>query len=189
MTAEACRTECQQKILVTPDRRGRLHVEDGGEGQRGKREGEDGTKTLQRTDGVNVAKSSRITRHRTGGVASVKSSGVVLPTYGHVFKVRGHIQDPTDKKADRLRPAVVVGVPVDLDGRIRIVTRTSNVERKGIASPPDPALGLDLPGVWGFYRSVDARLWLPPDVKHVGILEADVLEKICKAFGIQGRVS
>jgi hypothetical protein len=57
---------------------------------------------------------------------------VQLPKYGEVFKVSGHIQMPVDQKYNRR--AVVVGVPLDLDGRIRIVTRTSDEERQGVPS-------------------------------------------------------
>ena len=112
---------------------------------------------------------------------------VHLPTFGEVYKVRGDIQIPTDKKWDRR--AVVVGVPLDLGGRIRIVTRTTRLEREGVPSPVDPTLGFDLPGVWGYYRSVEAVLWVPPDVKRVGVLNRAIMREICKFFGIYGTVS
>lgn len=110
-----------------------------------------------------------------------------LPIFGEVYKVRGHIQIPTDKKWDRR--AVVVGVPIDPDGRVRIVTRTSELKRKGVISPIDAELGFDLPGVWGHYRSVDARLWVPPDIAFVGVLDPAVVKAICEFFGIRGTVS
>jgi hypothetical protein len=112
---------------------------------------------------------------------------VQLPTYGHVFKVRGHVQMPVDKKYNRR--AVVVGVPLDVDGRIRIVTRTSDQDHAGVPSAEDPTLGFDVAGVWGYYRSVEGRLWLPPDVKYIGVLDPEIVKQICKHFGIRGTVS
>ncbi len=114
-------------------------------------------------------------------------STIELPSFGEVYKVRGDIQIPTDKKWDR--PAVVVGIPQDLDGRIRIVTRTSDLGRKGVPSPEDHTFQFDLPGVWGYYRSVEARLWVPPDVRRLGVLDASVVKEICRFFGIRGKVS
>lgn len=112
---------------------------------------------------------------------------VQLPTFGEVYKVRGHIQIPTDKKWRRR--AVVVGVPLDLDGRIRIVTRTSDEARKGVPSPEDTALEFNLPGIWAYYRSVEARLWVPPDVTYVGVLDPAVVKEICRFFKIRGTMS
>lgn len=112
---------------------------------------------------------------------------VVLPVVGQLFKVLGAIQDPADRKYNRR--SVVVGVPRDLNGRIRIVTRTTDEERKGVASPKDVSLGFDQPGVWGHYRSVDARLWVRPDVVCFGVLDAAALAEICKHFDLRGTVS
>lgn len=112
---------------------------------------------------------------------------VQLPTFGEVYKVAGHIQNPSDKKPNRR--ALVVGVPGDLDGRIRLVTRTKDTDRKGVPSPKDPAMGFDLDGVWGHYRSVDARLWVSPDIVYVGVLDPDIVEEICRYYKIIGTVS
>jgi hypothetical protein len=112
---------------------------------------------------------------------------VQLPTFGEVFKVAGNIQNPRDKKPTRR--ALVVGVPGDLDGRVRLVTRTSDVDRNGVPSPKDLAMGFDLDGVWGHYRSVDARLWVPPDVVYVGVLDPEVVKEICRFYKIRGTVS
>jgi hypothetical protein len=108
---------------------------------------------------------------------------VQLPAVGEVYKVGGHIQIPTDRKFNRR--AVVVSAPRDLDGRVRIVTRTSDLKRQGVPSPIDVPLGFDVPGVWGHYRSVDARLWLPPDVTYVGVLDKAIVSDICKCFGVR----
>jgi hypothetical protein len=53
----------------------------------------------------------------------------------------------------------------------------------------DPALGFDLPGVWGYYRSVEAGLWAPPGVERVGELSPGAVKDICTYFGIRGTVS
>lgn len=112
------------------------------------------------------------------------SPPVQLPTVGEVYKVRGDIQIPNDRKWDRR--AVVVGVPKDVDGRVRIVTRTSDLQRGVVPSSKDRTLGFDRDGVWGYYRSVDARLWVPPDVRYVGVLDASVVKAIYVFFGIRG---
>jgi hypothetical protein len=138
---------------------------------------------------VPVVRSSR-TRRGCRGAAVVgfpPEPTIQLPSFGEVYKVRGYIQIPTDKKWDR--PAVVVGIPQDLDGRIRIVTRTSDLGRKGVPSPEDHTLEFDLPGVWGYYRSVEARLWEPPNVRHLGVLDSSIVKEICRFFGIRGTVS
>lgn len=107
---------------------------------------------------------------------------VQLPRSGEVYKVAGHIQDPCDKKPNRR--ALVVWVPGDLNGRVRLVTRTSDTDRKGVPSPTDPAMGFDRAGVWGHYRSVDARLWVPPDVVYVGELDPAVVDEICRFYRV-----
>lgn len=112
---------------------------------------------------------------------------VQLPVFGEVYKVAGYIQNPRDKKATRR--ALVVGVPGGPDGRIRLVTRTTDLNRKGVHSPKEPAMGFDLDGVWGHYRSVDARLWVPPDIVYVGVLDSDIVDKICRFYKIVGTVS
>jgi len=112
---------------------------------------------------------------------------VQLPTFGEVYKVAGHIQNPRDKKPNRR--ALVVGVPGGVDGRIRLVTRTTDTYRKGVPSPKNRAMGFDREGVWGHYRSVDARLWVPPDVVYVGVLDSLTVQKICDFYGISGTLS
>jgi hypothetical protein len=127
--------------------------------------------------------------HREGAAVVIFPANppIQLPIFGEVYKVHGDIQIPIDKKWDRR--AVVVGVPLDLYGRIRIVTRTSNIECSGVPSPEDLALDFDRPGVWGNYRSVEASLWVEPDVKPLGVLDPAIVMEICKYFRIQGTVS
>jgi hypothetical protein len=109
---------------------------------------------------------------------------VVLPNRGDVYKVLGAIQDPVDKKYNRR--AVVVAVPADINGRIVIITRTTNLLRRGVPSPVDHSLRLDVEGVWGYYRTVEARLWVPPDVQRIGTMDTPTVDVICKKFRIRG---
>lgn len=110
------------------------------------------------------------------------SPPVRLPAFGEVYKVAGHIQNPRDKKPNRR--ALVVWVPGDVDDRIRLVTRTTDTNRKGVRSSKDSTMGFDCDGVWGHYRSVDARLWVPPDVVYLGILDPDIVHQICCFYQI-----
>ena len=163
-----------------------------GKGQRCDKEGEGGNTTLRDTTRSMFHPSPTVAPvplhcGRAAVVIFPERPTIELPTFGEVYMVRGHIQIPTDKKWDRR--AVVVGVPRNLDGRIRIVTRTSDLGRKGVPSAVDPALGFDLPGVWGYYRSVDARLWSAPDVTAVGALHPAIVKEICRFFAIRGTVS
>jgi hypothetical protein len=109
---------------------------------------------------------------------------VVLPARGQVFKVLGAIQDPVDKKYNRR--AVVVRVPRDVNGRITIITRTTNLKKRGVRSPIDVSKDLDEEGVWGHYRTVDARLWVAPDVQYICTLAPAEVDEICDKFGIRG---
>lgn len=111
----------------------------------------------------------------------------MLPTFGEIYIVRGDICDPRDKKYNRR--AVIVGVPVDVNGRIRLVTRTTVLTRRGVSSPMNPKFGFDREGVWGHYVSVDARLWVPPDVAYVDVLDPATIADIVKFFGLRGTVS
>jgi len=112
---------------------------------------------------------------------------VVLPNRGDVYMVRGSIQDPVDKKYSRR--AVVVWVPCDINGRIKIITRTTNLRRRGIPSPIDLSMDLDEEGVWGYYRTVEARLWVPPEVRFLGTLDTKTVDVISKKFRIRGSES
>ena len=96
----------------------------------------------------------------------------------------GAIQDPVDKKYNRR--AVVALVPRDVSGRITIITRTTNLTRRGVHSPIDLSMDLDEEGVWGYYRTVDARLWVPPDVQYLATLPPAEVDKICRKFRIRG---
>jgi hypothetical protein len=110
---------------------------------------------------------------------------VSLPSVGDVLWVAGHIHDPQDKKAGRL--SVVASVPKTVNGRITIITRTTNLRRPGVASPKGGRLRFTQPGVWGHRRTVEGHLWLPPDVGRTrGTLDKATLDAVLKYFRIRG---
>jgi hypothetical protein len=106
-----------------------------------------------------------------------------LPGVGEVYWVDSAIIDPKDKKPDR--PVLVVDVPATLNGRITIVTRTTNEGRApGIPSPVDQELGLNKPGVWGYLRSAESNLWTPSMVEYRGVVDLAVLLAVREEFGL-----
>jgi mRNA-degrading endonuclease toxin of MazEF toxin-antitoxin module len=106
-----------------------------------------------------------------------------LPGVGEVYRVDASIVHPVDGKADR--PVLVVQVPATVNGRITVVTRTSNRPRgAGVASPKDPDLGFDRSGVWAHLRSVEANLWTPSTVQFRGTVALAVLRAVRKEFGL-----
>ncbi len=112
---------------------------------------------------------------------------VLLPTVGSVFWVAGHIHNPRDTKPGRY--AVVVSVPNTVNGRITIVTRTTQLDRPGVKSPKGTALGFSKPGVWGHIRTVEGHLWAPPDVSSKGQLDQATLTAVANYFRIRGYAS
>jgi hypothetical protein len=125
-------------------------------------------------------------------------TGPYLPGLGEVYLVDSSIIHPADGKPDR--PALVVQVPATVNGRITVVTRTSNRDRTpgvaspedpdlgfdqpGVASPEDPELGLDQPGVWGHLTSAEANLWTPSMVRYRGTVDLAVLIAVREEFGL-----
>ncbi|MDE2822956.1 MAG: hypothetical protein OXK79_05570 [Chloroflexota bacterium] len=106
-----------------------------------------------------------------------------LPAVGEVYWVNCTIITPADSKPDR--PVLVVSVPADALGRITVVTRTSNTQRRpGVASAVDDALGLNKPGVWGYVRTAEAALWTPTMVTYRGVIEVEVLQQVREEFGL-----
>lgn len=110
---------------------------------------------------------------------------VSLPKVGEIYWVAGAVQNPKDTKPQG-RPALVVWVPKTINGRITIVTRTTELKRRpGIFSPKGTA-GLNKDGVWGHRRTVDGRLWLPPEVDHLGNEDPARIANVLRVFKIRG---
>jgi mRNA-degrading endonuclease toxin of MazEF toxin-antitoxin module len=106
-----------------------------------------------------------------------------LPGVGEVYRVDPSIVHPADRAPDR--PVLVVEVPATVHGRITVVTRTSDQGRVGVvASPEDPDLGFDGPGVWASLRTAEAGLWTASMVQFRGTVDLAVLTAVRKAFGL-----
>jgi hypothetical protein len=106
-----------------------------------------------------------------------------LPGVGEVYLVDSSIVHPAGRAADR--PVLVVQVPATVNGRITVVTRTAPRDgTPGVASPGDPELGFDEPGVWAHLRSAEAHLWTPSMVRYRGTVELAVLTAVREAFGL-----
>jgi len=78
---------------------------------------------------------------------------------------------------------VVIEVPASVEGRITVVTRTSQPVKKGIPHDPMPEIGLRKPGVFANLGSAPAVLWTPRNVQHLGRLPEDVLSRVIERFG------
>lgn len=114
-----------------------------------------------------------------------RRQSVALPNIGDVLWVAGHIHNRQDAKAGRY--SVVVSVPKTINGRITIVTRTTWLGRPGVPSPTGTLLRFSEPGVWGHVRTVEAHLWVPPDVgRKRGQLDHATLDAVLKYFRIAG---
>jgi hypothetical protein len=111
-----------------------------------------------------------------------------VPHPGDVCLVSSVIRNPYDPKP--FRPAVVVQVPATINGRIVIITRTTDLEvYPGLYSPPDPNLKLTEEGIWSRRETVEARLWLPPDVVPLGQVDAIELADIARELRIDWSAS
>lgn len=99
-----------------------------------------------------------------------------LPVVGDVYWIATEILDGYD--VEPRRPAVVVQVPSTVDGRITVVTRTSQPGVPGVSHDPDPDLGLDKPGTFSYLRTAEARLWKRPQVEWMGMLDENLLKLI-----------
>lgn len=99
-----------------------------------------------------------------------------LPEVGDVYWVATEILDAYD--IEPRRPAVVVQVPESLNGRITVVTRTTQPGKPGVPHDPDPDLDLQKPGTFSYVRTAEARLWKRPHVEWMGTLDEDVLKSV-----------
>jgi hypothetical protein len=103
-----------------------------------------------------------------------------LPVVGEVYWVATEILDRRDEKPRR--PAVVIKVPASLNGRVVVVTRTTDLDAPGVPHGASPELDLDVEGVFAQLRTAEARLWYKPNVEWLGPLGKFLLEKVIEEF-------
>jgi hypothetical protein len=103
-----------------------------------------------------------------------------LPNVGDVYLVAPLLYSSSDPKP--LRPVVVIEVPARPDARIRIVTRTSKLDKPGVRHGVALQLGLDRAGVWSTLQSVERSMWCPQSVRWKGPLETVVFEEVLERF-------
>lgn len=99
-----------------------------------------------------------------------------LPMVGEVYWIATEILDGYD--VEPRRPGVVVQVPATLDGRITVVTRTTQPGKPGVSHDPDPDLDLHKRGTFSYVRTAEARLWKRPHVEWMGTLDEDLVKLI-----------
>lgn len=189
---------CAPELRNVPDTPVRFDVRQHGRTQRRDEKGRDDRSIRRRSTRTKLRHLSGVRRlPATGGrIGALRCTWALamidiphlddnpyLPDVGEIYWVDSAIIHPKDKKPDR--PVLVVEVPATLSGRITIVTRTTNEERTpGVPSPPDPDLGLNKPGVWGYLRSAEANLWTPSMVEYRGPVELAVLLAVREVFGL-----
>lgn len=88
--------------------------------------------------------------------------------------------DPRDPKPGR--PVVVIEQAVGPAGRIRVVSRTRDLKRGGVVSPPDISLRLNDEGRFSDEYTIDAALFTYPPVDYRGELKWEVFDDVCAEF-------
>ena len=68
-----------------------------------------------------------------------------------------------------------------------VVTRTTDLTRRGAYSAADPNLDLNKPGVWNYPKAAKAALWFPPQVRWCGAVEKSELEEVIAILRSLGR--
>jgi hypothetical protein len=108
---------------------------------------------------------------------SAEAGGPFLPKVGELYLVKTIIYSACDPAADR--PVVVVFVPPASvpHSTIRIFTRTSK-DVAGIKHPADLGLGCERDGVFSNFESVEQQLWIPQNVKRLGVLGEPYLARV-----------
>jgi hypothetical protein len=76
----------------------------------------------------------------------------------------------------------VIEAPAITHARIQMVTRTTDIARKGVPHDPMPEIGLNRPGVFADLASTEASLWTPRNVTHLGTLPPEVFALIEDRF-------
>ena len=103
-----------------------------------------------------------------------------LPKVGELYLVAKEILGVVDVHPKR--PAVVIEVPFDINGRIHLVTRTTDLDRPGVPHAAMPSEHLYQAGVFGYLRSAAAIVWKRPHVEFIGILDAETLDAVMVWF-------
>jgi hypothetical protein len=103
-----------------------------------------------------------------------------LPVAGELYWVRTVILWSGDKKATR--PVVVIEVPTTNLGRVAVVTRTTDIKRRGVPHEAMPEIGLTKCGVFADFRSAEATLWTPRNARRLGILPSPVFSQVLERF-------
>lgn len=103
---------------------------------------------------------------------------------GDVWKVDPTILERNSFDHADWRRAVIIDLPAELTGRLTVVTRTSDTNRKpGIFSPVDRSVDLPKPGVWGYVKHSVAALWTPETAKYCGPCPRPEFEDVMELFG------
>ncbi|MGH3305987.1 MAG: hypothetical protein ACRDOK_30885 [Streptosporangiaceae bacterium] len=104
-----------------------------------------------------------------------------LPVEAEVYWVRTMILWSADKKPTR--PVVVIEAPPTSLGRVLVVTRTTDVKRRGVPHDAMPEIGLSRCGVFADFGSAEATLWTRRNARRLGILPASVFRQVLERFG------
>jgi mRNA-degrading endonuclease toxin of MazEF toxin-antitoxin module len=104
-----------------------------------------------------------------------------LPVEGELYWVQTIILWSGDRKATR--PVVVIATPATTLGRVQVVTRTTDLSRKGVPHEAMPEAGLTKCGVFADLRSSEATLWTPQNARKLGVLPSPVFYKVQERFG------
>lgn len=102
---------------------------------------------------------------------------------GEVFWAATWIFGDDDEKDER--PVVVVRAPRHIADVITVIERsTSRFDLRGLEHEVDLMLGLDKRGIWvlRFTRTVNAALFREPNVRAVGRLADEILDRLIEMW-------
>lgn len=117
--------------------------------------------------------------HATYVAPSGPPSPPFIPVAGEVYWVDTLLYTASDP-APR-RPAVVVHVPEPAHSPIRIATRTTNLEVRGVPHAAQPQWGLE-EGVFSDLNLVKKNEWSSPRVSLIGSLDTDTMDAVRDRF-------
>jgi hypothetical protein len=117
--------------------------------------------------------------HATFVAFSGPRSAPFLPVAGELYWVDTLLYTASDP-APR-RPAVVLDVPEPPHSPIRIATRTTNLDVRGVLHAAQPQWTLD-EGVFSDLNLVKKNEWCSPRVSLIGSLDTDTLDAVRGRF-------